>query len=87
MGCTAEVRFPTEARNRFSVFSTAFILVMGSTQAAYPMGTRIKLSGLEADHSPPSSVAVKNVWSYSSTHPIHLRGVVLNKAMDQRSGQ
>jgi len=27
----------------------------------------IKRPGLEADHSPPSNVEVKNVWSYTST--------------------
>jgi hypothetical protein len=37
-----------------------------------PMGTRetfpiVKRPGLEADHSPPSSVVVKNAWSYTST--------------------
>jgi len=31
----------------------------------------------EADHSPPSSTKVKNLWSYTSTHPICLDGVVL----------
>jgi hypothetical protein len=49
----------------------------------------VKLLGLEADHSPPSSAEVKNVWSYTSTPPYvfmarclieqrtHLHGVVL----------
>jgi len=34
--------------------------------------------GREADHSPPSSAEVKNAWSYTSTPPICLHGVVLN---------
>jgi hypothetical protein len=34
--------------------------------------------GHEADHSPPSTAKVKNIWSYTSTHPIRLHGVVLN---------
>jgi hypothetical protein len=34
--------------------------------------------GCEADHSPLSSAEVKNVWSYTSTPPIRLHGVVLN---------
>jgi hypothetical protein len=50
--------------------------------ASYPMGTRgssleVKRPGLEADHSPPSSAEVKNVWSCTSTPPICLHGVVL----------
>jgi hypothetical protein len=51
--------------------------------ASYPIGTRgpfpgVKRPGREADHSPPSSVEVKNVWSYTSTPPIFLHGVVLS---------
>jgi hypothetical protein len=38
----------------------------------------IKWSGREADHSPPSNAEVKNAWSYTSTPPIHLNGVVLS---------
>jgi hypothetical protein len=34
-------------------------------------------SGREADHSPPSSVEVKNGWSCTSTSPVRLHGVVL----------
>jgi hypothetical protein len=32
----------------------------------------------EADHSPPFSAEVKNAWSYTSTPPIRLHGVVLS---------
>jgi hypothetical protein len=47
------------------------------------MGTRalsleVKRPGHEAHHSPPSSVEVKNEWSYTSTPPIRLHGVVLS---------
>jgi hypothetical protein len=38
----------------------------------------VKWPGLEADHSHPSSAEVKNVWSYTSTSPIHLHGMVLS---------
>jgi hypothetical protein len=34
--------------------------------------------GREADHSPPSSAEIKNAWSYTSTPPIRLHGVVLS---------
>jgi len=32
----------------------------------------------EVDHTLPPRTMVKNVWSYTSTHPIHLYDVVLN---------
>jgi len=38
----------------------------------------VKRSGREADHSPPFSADVKNAWSYTSTPPIRLNGVVLS---------
>jgi len=38
----------------------------------------IKQLGREADHLPLSSANVKNVWSYASTPPIRLHGVVLS---------
>jgi len=34
-----------------------------------------KAVGHEADHSPPNSAEVKNMWSYTST--VYLHGVVL----------
>jgi hypothetical protein len=43
----------------------------------------VKRPGREADHSPPSSAEVKNAWSYTSTPPIRLHGVVLSKAQGQ----
>jgi hypothetical protein len=44
----------------------------GAHPAPYPMGTedsfpRVNRPEREADHSPPSSVEVKNVWRYTST--------------------
>jgi len=38
----------------------------------------VKRLGHEADRSPPSSAEVKNAWSYTSTIPKRLRGVVLS---------
>jgi hypothetical protein len=53
--------------------------------ASYPMGTGeealslgVKRLGCEADQSPISSADVKNAWSYTSTAPTHLHGMVLN---------
>jgi hypothetical protein len=42
------------------------------------LSLEVKQPGCEADHSPPSSAEVKNVWSYTSTPPIHLHGMVLS---------
>jgi hypothetical protein len=39
----------------------------------------LKWLGLEAGHSPPSSTEVRNVWSYTSTPPVRLHGVMLNQ--------
>jgi hypothetical protein len=55
----------------------------GAHPASYPMGTRgsfpgVKRPGPEVDHSPPSSAEVQNAWSYTSTPPIRLYGVVLS---------
>jgi hypothetical protein len=40
----------------------------------------VKRPGREADHSPPTSVEIKNAWNCTSTPPILLHGVVLNWA-------
>jgi hypothetical protein len=42
------------------------------------LSLEIKRQGREADQSPPSSTEVKNTWSYTSTPPIPLHGVVLS---------
>jgi hypothetical protein len=63
------------------LFTTASRTALGPTQppiqwvlGALSLG--VKRSGREADHSPPFSAEVKNVWSYTSTPPIRLHGVV-----------
>jgi hypothetical protein len=55
----------------------------GADSASYPMGNDgsfpgVNRPGRESDHSPPSSAKVKNAWSYTSTLPIYLHGVVLS---------
>jgi hypothetical protein len=42
------------------------------------LSLRVKRASREADHSLPSSAEVKNAWSYTSTLPIRLHGVVLS---------
>jgi hypothetical protein len=46
----------------------------------------VKRPGREADHSPTSSAEVKNSWSYTSTPPIHLHGMVLIKKQKKYVG-
>jgi hypothetical protein len=65
------------------LFTTSSRTDMGPTQppnqwvpAVLSLG--IKWPGREADHSPPSSAEVKNAWSYTSTLPVCLHGVVLS---------
>jgi len=38
----------------------------------------VKRPGREADHSPPYSAEVKNVWSYNFTTTIRLHGKALS---------
>jgi hypothetical protein len=39
----------------------------------------VKWPEREVDHSPPSSAEVKERWSYTSTPPIRLHGVVISQ--------
>jgi hypothetical protein len=78
---SSTVWFPAWAGN----FSLHHRIQTGSGvhPASYPMSTRgfslgVKRPKREADHSPPSSAEVKNAWSYTSTPPIRLHGVVLS---------
>jgi hypothetical protein len=55
----------------------------GAHPPSFPVGTGalslgVKWLGHEADHSPPSIAEVKNVWSSTSTPPVHLHGLVLS---------
>jgi len=55
----------------------------GAYPASYPMGTRglslgVKWPGHKSDHSLPSSNKVNNEWSYTSTPPTSLHGMVLS---------
>jgi hypothetical protein len=65
------------------LFTTTSRTALGPTQppiqwvpGAPSLG--VKWPGREADHSPPSSAKVKNAWSYTSTPPIRLHGVLLS---------
>jgi hypothetical protein len=41
--------------------------------------TGAKLSGSEADHTPPSSAKIKNEWSFTFTPPMHFHRVFSDK--------
>jgi hypothetical protein len=51
-------------------------LLSNGYREALPLGA--KGPRREANHSPPSSAEVKNAWSYTSTPPTRLYGVVLS---------
>jgi len=55
----------------------------GVHPASHLIGTRVSFPGVkrqvrEANHSLPTSAEIKNAWSYTSTPPIHLLGIVLS---------
>jgi hypothetical protein len=65
------------------LFMTVSRLAQGPTQppiqwirGAVSLG--VKQSGHEAGHSPLSSAKFKNAWSYTSTPPVCLHGMVLS---------
>jgi hypothetical protein len=67
----------------FFLFTIESRTVLGPTQppiqwAPGALSLGVKLPGREADHSPSSSAEVKNAWSYTSTPPMRLHGVVLS---------
>jgi hypothetical protein len=77
----SRVRFP--AGLGIFLFITVSRTALGPTQppiqcVSGALSLGVKRPGREADHSPPSSADVKNAWSYTSTHPIRLHGVVLS---------
>jgi hypothetical protein len=74
MGWAMRVRIPAEQDFdlRHNAFKSPDRLL--STPKLYGMGTRVVCSGAkrlarEANHSLPSSVEVKNAWSYNTTLP------------------
>jgi hypothetical protein len=47
-------------------------------RAPEALSLQLKWPGREADHSHPSNAEIKSEWSYASTPPIHLQGMVPN---------
>jgi hypothetical protein len=77
----SRVRFPAgdgnfslhhRVQNGSGAHPASYTMVLGD------LSLGVKRPGREANHSPPSSVEVKNEWSYTSTPSIRLHGVVLS---------
>jgi hypothetical protein len=74
---TALGYYPKETQGKRAgnfLFTTASRTALGPTQPPTQrvpgaLSLRVKRPGREADHSPPSSAEVKNVWSYTSILP------------------
>jgi hypothetical protein len=72
----SRVRFPAGTGN-FSLHHCVQSS-SGVHPSSYPMGTGGCFPVDKADHSHASRAEVKNTWSYTSTPPIRLHGVVLS---------
>jgi hypothetical protein len=79
-----------DSRQGIGIFllTTASRTALGPTQPPIQwvpgsLSLEVKRSGREADHSPPSSAEVKNAWSYTSTPPIRLHGVMFSWAQEK----
>jgi hypothetical protein len=64
------------------LFSFIILTGCGVHPASYPEGTIVLSSVVkwlehDANYSPQSTAEVKNVWSYTSTPPIPMHGMVL----------
>jgi hypothetical protein len=83
MGCGLDYRgFETRQRLGIFLFTTASRPALGPTQPPIQwvpqvLSLGVKRMGREAAHSPPSIAEAQNAWSYTSTPPIRLHGVVL----------
>lgn len=70
-------------RGKVFLFSTTFRLALGTTPLLVQWGMGVSAPGVkwlgsEAEHSPPSSVEVKNGCSYTTTPHMRLHGTLLN---------
>jgi hypothetical protein len=78
------VQFPAVAMMEYFFLRRRVQTGSGAHPASYPVSTKealspgVKRPGREADHSPKPCAKVKNAWSFTSTPPLHLRGVVVN---------
>jgi hypothetical protein len=81
--------FDSRLGQRRNFFSLRDHVQTGSPPPPHPPGRggrgsfslELKRPGSEVDTSSASSAEVKNAWSYTSTSPVRIHGVVLNQAM------
>jgi hypothetical protein len=73
MGWTTEVQLPAGVVIGFFLFATVSRPALELTQPSTQW-----VPEREADHSPPPSAEVKNVWSCTFTPPIRLHCMVLS---------
>jgi hypothetical protein len=85
----SSILIPRKGFNCYGSFLGIFLFVAASITALGPTqhpiqwvpgvpSLGVKRPGRAADHSPPSSIEVKNAWSYTSNPSICLHGVVLS---------
>jgi hypothetical protein len=79
MGWTAGVQFPAEATTGISLFLTASRQALGPTQPPTHWIPEAPTPGVKLTTHPPSA-EVKNAWSYTSTPPVCLHGVVVKNS-------
>jgi hypothetical protein len=61
------------------LFTTTSRMALGPNQPSIQQVLGALSLGHQADHSPPSSAKVKNVWSYTSTPPTSIMACCLIK--------
>jgi hypothetical protein len=69
-----DVRGSIPGKSNDGIFSLHHVQIGSGTQCV----PGVKMPVREANLSPPSSAEDKNEWSYTSTPPIHVHGVVLS---------
>jgi len=83
MGWTTGVQSLAGAMMEFFLNATASRPELESNQPPIQwlpgaLSSWVRWPGREANHSPPSSVVVKNKWNYISNSPVFLHSMVLN---------
>jgi len=84
------VQLPAGAMVGFFLLAAISRQALGSIQPPLQWVQRtvtpgIKWPGCDAPYSPSSFAEVKNAWSYTSTPPVHLHGMVFDQARDTSS--
>jgi hypothetical protein len=70
--------FDSCGKLRIFLFATAFRPALRPIQPSIQWVPGVLSPRCETDHSSPSGAEAKNAWSYTSTPPIRLHGVVLS---------